>query len=147
MKLGTKILLILSIVAIGSVAIYGYIGFVTASRSMEKDSFDKLTAVREMKGSQIEDYFRNINDQIITFSENTMIVDAMKEFSDAFESVGRDLKVSAGDARSMDEKVKTYYENEFLPRLEKNVDFVPRLENYWPKKTNTRILQDLYIDS
>lgn len=145
MKLGTKILIILSIVAIGSVAIYGYIGFVTASRSMEKDSFDKLTAVREMKGSQIEDYFKNINDQIITFSEDTMIVGAMKEFSDAFESVGRDLNVSAGDARNMDEKVKVYYENEFLPRLKKNVDFVPKLENYLPKKTNTRILQDLYI--
>lgn len=145
MKLGTKILIILSIVAIGSVAIYGYIGFVTASKSMEKDSFDKLTAVREMKGSQVEDYFKTIKDQITTFSEDTMIVDAMKEFSGAFDAVGRDLKITDSDLNDLDEKLKAYYENEFFPRLEKNVDFIPKLESYLPKKTNTRILQDLYI--
>ena len=145
MKLGTKIFIILSILAIGSVAVYGYVGWVTASRSMEKDSFNKLTAIREMKGSQIEDYFRFINDQIITFSEDRMIVDAMKEFKKAFETAGRDLKITDSDQREIDEKLKTYYENEFFPRLKKNVDFVPKLETYWPKKTNTRILQDLYI--
>ena len=77
MKLTTKILLLLLTVGIGSVALYGYGGYVTARNALERDSFNKLTAVREMKASQIEDYFRTIRHQIVTFSENRMIVEAM----------------------------------------------------------------------
>ena len=143
--LRTKILIILSIVAIGSVAIYGYIGFTTASKYMEKESFNKLTAIREMKATQIEDYFRGINNQIITYSEDWMIVDAMREFKQGFETVARDLKITDSDLHKIDERLKTCYANEFFPRLKKNVDFVPKLETYWPTKPNTRILQDLSI--
>ena len=43
--------------------------------------------------SQIEDYFQQMTDQLITLSENTMIVHAMAEFRGAFRQVAADLSV------------------------------------------------------
>ena len=79
LKIGVKILIILSSVAIVAVGINGYIGYTAAKTSLEEESFNKLTAIREMKANQIENYFEHIRNEVITFSEDRMIIDAMKK--------------------------------------------------------------------
>ena len=56
LKIGTKILIAFTTVAIVAVGLVGYFAFTTGSNTLEEESFNKLTAVREMKASQIEDY-------------------------------------------------------------------------------------------
>jgi len=87
LKIGVKILIILSSVAIVAVGINGYIGYTAAKTSLEKESFNKLTAIREMKANQIENYFEHIQNEVITFSEDRMIIDAMKAFREGFRKV------------------------------------------------------------
>ena len=65
-KIGTKILIAFTVVAIVAVGLVGFFAFTTGSSTLEEESFNKLTAVREMKASQIEDYFQTIENQIIT---------------------------------------------------------------------------------
>ena len=67
LKIGVKILIILSSVAIVAVGINGYIGYTAAKTSLEKESFNKLTAIREMKANQIENYFEHIQNEVILF--------------------------------------------------------------------------------
>ena len=86
-KIGTKILLAFTLVAIVAVGLVGFFAFTTGSSTLEEESFNKLTAVREMKASQIEDYFQTIENQIITFSEDRMIIDAMKQCNLSVEDV------------------------------------------------------------
>jgi len=68
LKIGTKILIAFTFVTIVAVGLVGFFAFSSGSSTLEEESFNKLTAVREMKASQIEDYFQTIENQIITFS-------------------------------------------------------------------------------
>jgi len=145
LKISTRILLVLSSIAIISVGISGFTSYISARKSLEEESFNKLTAVREMKAVQIEDYFQNITDQIRTFSENQMIVDAMKEFNNGFDQIAIELGT---DKKMVCDILNNYYENEFLERLRPNVDSTQTefsVDTYMPEDVNTCTLQNLYI--
>jgi len=146
-KIGTKILIAFTVVAIVAVGLVGFFTFTTGSSTLEDESFNKLTAVREMKASQVEDYFEIIEKQIITLSEDRMIIDAMRRFDGGLHFINQDLELSDEDMQAVDARLRTYYEEEFLPRLIPNLLKDVTVEDYWPKDENTRIMQDLYISS
>ncbi|MFC1714536.1 HAMP domain-containing protein, partial [Candidatus Poribacteria bacterium] len=147
LKIRIKILIVLSSVAILAVGINGYISYDTGRDSLEEESFNKLTAVREMKANQVEDYFQQIIDQILTFSEDRMIIDAMKSLRGGFRKIDTELGITDMEMGNIDPKVKSYYENKYLPRLNPNLDKEASVSEYWPEDGNTRILQHLYIAS
>ncbi len=102
MSIRTKLLFILSSVAILAAGISGLIGYGTAKTSLKNESFKKLTAVREMKADQVEDGFRTIRDQVKTLSEDRMIVDAVMSFSEAFRDVDSELGITDVDMEKVD---------------------------------------------
>lgn len=63
LKVGTKLLFVFLAIGIVAIGAIGTIGYNTAKNSLEEEAFNKLTAVREMKASQIEAYFQQIRDQ------------------------------------------------------------------------------------
>ena len=76
MGVGTKVLiafLSVSLLAIGSIAFFSY---QDAKSALETEQFNKLTAVREIKSAQIEDYFEQIRNQAHTLSMDTMVADS-----------------------------------------------------------------------
>jgi len=146
-KIGTKILIAFIVVAIVAVGLVGFFAFTTGSSTLEEESFNKLTAVREMKASQIEDYFQTIENQIITLSEDRMIIEAMKAFDDGLHVIEEELEISDLEMESIDNTNKDYYQNQFLPRLIPNLLEDVSVEDYWPEDKNSRILQYLYISS
>lgn len=146
-KIGTKILIAFTVVAIVAVGLVGFFAFTTGSSALEEESFNKLTAVREMKASQIEDYFQTIENQIITLSEDRMIIEAMRRFDSGLHFIGEDLEITDSDMEGIDARLERYYQEEFLPRLIPNLLEDVSVEDYWPESKNTRILQDLYISS
>ncbi len=141
-----KILAVLAAATVLSAGLTSLIGYVMASRSLERESFAKLTAVREMKASQVEDYFRHIADQVVTFSEDRMIIDAMSSFRNSFRSV-IDSEPTLDPARlaEFDLQLRLYYQQEFLARLNPNLDRDAALSAYWPDDPRTRLLQYLYV--
>lgn len=140
LKIGNKLMVVL--LGIGSLLIIltGVISFNTAKNALEQESFNKLTAIREMKGNQIEDYFDFIRNQVETFSEDEMIIEAMKEFRFAFGRVG-----DAG--ADGDRRIRAYYEETFLPKLSENLGKKAQLSDYLSQNSSVRRLQDLYISS
>ena len=60
LKIGTKILIAFAVIAILSVGISALIAFTISKQALKEESFNKLTAVREIKANQIEDYFQQI---------------------------------------------------------------------------------------
>ena len=147
LKVGYKLLIAFLIVGLAAIGAISYVGYSTARESLQKESFNKLTAVREIKASQIEDYFQQIRNQVETFSEDKMIVEAMKEFKKDFHSVDKELGLTVKNIDNMDNDLKQYYQNEFLPRLNKNLDSKASLTNYWPSYKNSRVMQYFYIAS
>ncbi len=81
--------------------------------TLRKEAFDKLTAVREVKRNAVERYFQTINDQILTFSEDKMVIDAMEQFSEYFKSFKEENGFTKAQLKSMRSALHAYYNNEF----------------------------------
>jgi GAF domain-containing protein len=105
--------------------------------------FDQLTSIRSTKKRNVEDYFNNIRNQIKTYSEDKMIIDAMKAFKAVFHDIGKNIPTV--ELEKMKAVVKEYYETEFLPRLNANTETPEKLDKYWDSNPRTILMQYLYI--
>lgn len=147
LQINAKLTIAFFVIAFSSITIIGFLSYFKGKRSLEEESFNRLTAVREMKAAQIEDYFQQISNQIITFSEDHTIIEAMQAFKHGFDTIAYELQLSESDLQSTDFRLSKYYESEFIPRLRRNIDGEVESSTYIPKKINEKILQDLYIAS
>ena len=68
LKIGTKILLVTALISMTIIASVGIISDYSTRGAFETEAFNKLTAVREMKGQQIEEYFGTIAQRIRSLS-------------------------------------------------------------------------------
>jgi PAS domain S-box-containing protein len=145
-KISTKILVAFVSVAIIAVGLVGYFSFTLGRSTLETESFNKLTAVREMKAGQIEDYFKFIESQVITLSEDRMTIEAMSAFDEEFQLIADEVEFSDSD----NQELLNYYYDEFIPRLEQNYPLkaINILDFYqFQDELATQILQYLYISS
>jgi len=148
LKIGTKIMTILVLVAASSVGVFGYLDYRAARETLRVESFSKLTAVREMKAQQIEDYFETINGQVITFSESRTVIEAMRGFKRAFAALEAGAMVDHGTTDPADSGLIAYYRDEFFARLKPNtIDELEALrpEDFIPRAARARHLQEHYI--
>jgi len=100
---------------------------------------NRLVALREEKKLQIESYFKQIESQIITFSSDYMIVDAIKEFKKAFFKIEKET----GEEYSLQEEslISRYqYQLQNTPGASSD-----SLDKWLPSKKVSQILQSLYI--
>jgi methyl-accepting chemotaxis protein len=103
------------------IAAVNYVTSQSASRNIENSAVNdlkqkaegQLVALRDTKKAQIESYFHSIRDQILTFSEDRMVVDAMRDFRSHFADFRTAHGVRTGDIGTMREKVASYYTQEF----------------------------------
>jgi serine phosphatase RsbU (regulator of sigma subunit) len=142
-----KVKLTLTFIAFAAMAILiiGFMSYFRGKESLKTESFNRLTAVREMKSSQIEDYFEEIRNQIITFSEDHTIIEATMAFKSGFDTIQYELDYNGDEYTEVDHHLKKYYTTEFLPRLNENISENENYSVHMPIDTNSRILQDLYI--
>jgi len=85
-----------------------------ATLALEEAAKRQLISVRDTKKSQIEDYFRAIRSQVITFSNDRMIINAMRGFRAAYNKVSEDANIDF-----MRKELGKYYNNEFGKEYEK----------------------------
>ena len=84
-----------------------------AARALEKQVFDQLIAIRQNKKAAIESYFQTIEDQILTFSEDRMVVDAMREFKQVFRTYRAENRLDAGQIARQRRLLRNYYTDDF----------------------------------
>lgn len=123
MHLTVKQQLIISFIAISAISILissSLIGNNAINESKGEIKYQveqKLIASRDLKKSQIEDYFNLIDDQIKTLSSSPSVVNAADYMKTAFFDyplqTGGKIKISA---------IQNYYENEFDHIYKKNND-------------------------
>jgi serine phosphatase RsbU (regulator of sigma subunit) len=145
MKIGIRLTISFLVITFISMLVVGMISYNKAKKSLEQESFNRLTAVREMKASQIEDYFHQITDQLLTFSEDPTVVEAMKQFEKGYKNIDAELGVYGAQMKTIDGELDSYLTKEYLPRLNKNSRTPVQLETEVSREKNARILQHLYI--
>lgn len=102
--------------------------------TLRKEAFDKLTAVREVKHAAVERYFQTIDNQIITFSEDRMVVDAMRQFKKSFRDFRIENAMTPAELERMKRELYTYYTGPFSQEYRKQNDGqAPNVEQYFRK--------------
>ncbi len=84
-------------------------------QAIEYQSKQQLTAIREMKRMQIEDYFENIRIQTQSMVSEPGVKYAMRNFTGAYENFINETG-SAGKINDMRSELSAYYETEFSRR-------------------------------
>ncbi|TWT72781.1 Methyl-accepting chemotaxis protein PctB [Posidoniimonas polymericola] len=124
MKMRTKLIVGFLVCGLAPLLVAGLAGYWTSTSGMTSvqehataDMRAKATAFLQsqqaLKRVQIEDYFKQIRDQVLTFAENRMVVGAMREFPSRFDSYSEQAGVSEADVPRLREELASYYTDEF----------------------------------
>lgn len=136
MSIRQRTLLLLVLVGAAASGLTAHTAYRLASKSLLDAALRKLTVVRETKAEQIGNYFQAIEDQVLTLSESLMVVDAMREFKEAFAAI------EASEDGDLD--LRLHYESEYMPRIETLPD-TPALADLIPKNPQGQELQRLFL--
>ena len=140
LSIQSKLMLMLLAVSISSILAIAFVGYDSGQQALNNSIFNQLISLRESKAYQIENYFKDLRSEVQTISTMPSVVSAMNEFKEAYEEIEQQTIQP-----EWNEKLKAYYEEEFLPRLAQNVRGTPLLFSYIPKNLASRYLQYYYI--
>jgi methyl-accepting chemotaxis protein len=144
LSIRAKLLSILLSIGLFSVGVIGWTGYSGAQERLEAEAFAKLSSVQSNKAAEVERYFERITSQILTVSSNDQTVRAMQDFRAAFQELeGRNV----GPRRGGNAALRSYYEEEFVPRLEEGKGEIGSAESHLPDPPPVRYLQHQYISS
>ncbi len=151
LKIAPKLMIRGKLIAIISLLVgAGIIGSTLAlswivKSEIHTQAFDKIEAIRDNKQGQIEGYFKQINDQIITFSSNKMIISASKSFSKSFSELPNDIGTDSTQIQAYKNNVSEFLKNQFGERFETQTGQPVNADKLIPKNTAALIAQNLYI--
>ena len=138
----SRLLVLLAGLAILAAGMTAWMGYSSARAALEEQALLKLTAVRELKVRQVEDYFLSLHRQVLTLAQSSTTADALRAFDDA----GAELaEADIGDGGAEDLALRLHYEREFVPRLEAGGVSVQSAAAYWPRDAVQRQLQHAYL--
>ncbi len=113
MKLRAKIVYAVLLVSLPPFLAMIWVLLAKASSGLEAEAFSKLEATRDNKRAAVERYFTDIEHQILSFSEDRMIVDAMKQLPELFHNFRKENGITDDQLKGMASDLKTYYQNDF----------------------------------
>lgn len=148
--LGAAIGALLSIVGVG--AMITYVAEKSSTESLKASGQQALISSRNAKKTQVEDYFKTIHSQLATYSNNKMVIDATRDFTNAFDMVNQEIALAAADTENPQpaksySKLRDYYTGPFTNKYKElnNGEDPIALNYYTPLDERTLKLQDLYI--
>lgn len=136
-----RLVLVILLVVVGLIGLA--IGTITVSTSaLQAAGFEKLIALRDVKADSIVDYFETIENQVVSFSENLMIVEAMAEFREAYAQI----ESSDAEIRRSRAAVADYITDEYFPRIpERDRPAPSEHETFVARSAGAQTLQYRYI--
>lgn len=115
--LGGALLVLLAVLA--TAALLGYGSVSSGEETLRKEAENKLTAVREVKRSQIEDYFNNLIANTRGFAASTTVIEAVRGLAPAAAAVTKDLKLTQEQLAANRKALETFYVGDFLNEYKK----------------------------
>jgi class 3 adenylate cyclase len=136
----TKLIIVMLVVSFCSVIASTYICSSAGQGILAEKVFNQLTSVRATHAQQFQQYSKLLVDHVETLSENTMFINAMKEFKQGFDKLA-----TVNVPKAYDNKLQQFYSQEFIPRLKKTTEAAPQPETFLPKAAAVRYIQYHYI--
>ncbi len=142
LSIRSKLVFLLLATSIASILIIAWQGYQSAKIALNEATYDQLSTLRAAKVQQIGSYFDNINNQVLGFADNQVIIDALNEFRTAYHLAGRE---SISDDEQ--EAVESFYRKSFIPRLKKRIGGEHESKHFIPSTTAPAYLQYHYLAS
>ncbi len=142
-----ELLITLLIISITPLLILGMTVYQYVSQLQSTEAALSLEKNRFSKETQIETYFESIHDQIRVFSEDLMVVEAMKDFAAGYEKLNMDAEIELeGSADNLRESLRDFYSTEYSGRYKKETDQLPLVDAIvQPMDSRALYLQSQYI--
>lgn len=140
LNLQSKLLAMLLAASLVSMLLTGFIAYTSGRDTIQQNVTNQLTGFRAAKADEIEAYFNNMEQHILTLSEASMTIDSLQGFTTALQNL-RDKPLDSGQRGQLTQ----FYEKDFLPALSKNIEGTPSAFSYLPSEVNTQYLQYHYI--
>ena len=126
--------------------IVSVIAYNFASDFLIESKLDKLASIEQLKKKEVERYFQTIKNQVITFSEDKMVVDAAIQFNEAYEKFISENTIEPKSISEMKTKLKNYYQESFAGEFNKHNSSKPSIDNLLNGLSDTEVaLQYFYI--
>src|SRR6476661_382106 len=131
-----------TLILLGAVAILvtGLLGYFRSRDALEAAILNQLTAARQTKTSQVEDYFRTVRNDLRVLAAPKMVIDATRGFHAAFEDLEQ-----KGDPDELGRKVEGWYAEHFTPTARRLLGKDAAVADYLPKGAAATYLQYHYI--
>ena len=123
--------------------------YYASSAAILQQTSNRLAAVRTIKANQVEGYFRNIHDQVLTFSETGMVVQAMNDFRSAVKTAREENAATPEEIARMRKELQSYYSVDFSREYQqRNNGDAPNIDaQFEPLDDDSIFLQYHYIRS
>ncbi len=138
MSIRSKLLLLMLIVGLLSAAAVGMLSYNNAKTSLTATIYDQLTALRETKKRQTENYFK---DQFIAFD----VFSNQQQVGEALEVFSQNFHVATAPPSSSIEGLKQFYQTDYLAKLKANSDGEPVLTTFFPQSESAQTRQIQFI--
>lgn len=117
MNIKNKLILGSSLLAAIPVIVAGFfiesVATSTGSEALKEKTKNQLISLREIKKTQVEDYFNTIKNQVLTFSNDEMIIEAMEEFKGTFYNVKEEAFPLDSNMEDYRQKLSPYYVSQY----------------------------------
>ncbi len=141
-----ELLITLLLLSLIPLLILGVTVYFYASRLQSEQAEASLVEKRISKSVQIERYFETVHDQVRVFSENLMVVNAMKEFTEAFNQLDKNGYEQSEQYEVLRDQLKSFYSTEFATRYREETGADPAVESIvQPMAFEALYLQSQYI--
>lgn len=145
MKIGFKLTITFFIVSILTMLIAGIISYRDAKETLQQETFKKLTAIKEIKASQVTEYFNQIQNQLLAFAESPATIEAMKGFKLGFNLLEKEFPNREAYDIHRHNRMDDFLDTFFIPQLNDHSINIINKKGLRPLNINALLLQEFYI--
>lgn len=142
MKLSLRRKMVIALLAISFVSstVTGLLGIYRSHKALTQAALDRMSALRVAKLGEVSRYLEHVADHVKVMSRSPSTIEATNEFVKAFDAL-RDTP----EKPEVPERIRKYYESQFLPALNEHGDTEISIDSLLPASNAARYLQDIYI--
>jgi class 3 adenylate cyclase len=135
----SKLLMMLLITSILSVAVVGFIGYQSGRESLRNSVFERLTEIRASQARQLESQFADLKNSLLIYTRGSTTTEAIEAFTAGFDQL-QTSTVNPAQSQS----VVDYYNKQFQPTEERQTGVRPDVNALLPTSNAQKYLQAYY---
>ena len=147
LKIGTKLAVISILISMVAVSTAAVLAGYSSNLALKRAAFERLTAVRELKAQQIENYFSQVRNEMSFVSEDAPLKGVLQELRRGVVYLKTFSDLATPESQ---EKLSRHYLDNFLPQYEASSGSradKALIESLLPQDPLAIFLQDRYISN